>query len=339
MRAVSVVVPTRDRPGALARCLRALRPGGDLFEIVVVDDAIDPGPETAALVEAHPGARLVRTGGRGAAAARNAGVRAAAGSVVLFLDDDCMPGAGWVAALAAAVEGGADVAGGRTEIGRPHDPYVVASESIRRHLEEWTRSREAAPFLASNNVACRRLLALEVPFDESYRGAGGEDRDWCARLAARGARFAYVEEAVLSHVPALGLRGFWQQHVRYGRGAFRFGGSPASARRCHPPGFYACLLRRGFSEGALAGMLVVLAQMATASGYVREAASSLATSSEWQGLRGRLRLSERELSSQLERELEGDVLVDHAEGLDPLDPSGPEPVAQPADEALGRGRP
>lgn len=275
MTSVSVVVPTRDRPDALARCLDALslQRTDAAFEVLVVDDAGEPSRETAELVRLHPRARLVRTCGRGAAAARNAGVQAACGAVVLFADDDCVPSPTWVGALAGAIEGGADVAGGRTENGVPGDPFVAASEAIRLHLEAWTRDRAVPPFLASNNLGCRRALALEVPFDESYAGAGGEDRDWCARATSRGARFAYVDEAVVAHVPAVDLAAFWRQHVRYGRGARRFHSSPGGGRRWQPPAFYAGLVRRGFAEGPAAGVLVVIAQMATASGYVRQAAS------------------------------------------------------------------
>ena len=51
-----------------------------------------------------------------------------------------------------------------------------------------------------------------------------------------------------------------------------------------------------------------------------------------------LRLGERELAAELDREAEGDVLVDHPERLDPLDAPRAEPVADPRDELLRRGR-
>jgi hypothetical protein len=47
---------------------------------------------------------------------------------------------------------------------------------------------------------------------------------------------------------------------------------------------------------------------------------------------------ELQLAAQLDREPEGDVLVDHAVRLDPLDAAGAEPVADPGHEPLGRGR-
>ncbi len=275
MTQISVVIPTRDRSRPLARCLAALaeQEGCGDFEVVVVDDGSSRSTVTAEIVASDSRARLVHAGGAGAAAARNVGVRAARGAVLLFTDDDCVPARRWVAGLTGAFALGADVVGGRTENGVPGDPFVAASEAIREHLEQWSRVRPRPPFIASNNLACARELALAMPFDEAYAGAGGEDRDWCARAALRGARFAYADDAVVTHAPGIGLAGFWRQHVRYGRGAYRFGGSTASGGRLQQPGFYVSLVQRGFAEGLLPGLLVALAQIATTAGYAREAAA------------------------------------------------------------------
>lgn len=268
MTEVTVVVPTRHRPRALERCLEALvrQHGCGSIEIVVADD----GTDGAAGVARRAGARIVGTGGVGAAAARNAGAAAARGEFVLFTDDDCVPHPGWAAALVASLRDDADVVGGRTENGVPGNPFVAATETIRAHLEDWARSPGHRAFVASNNLGCRRELALAVPFDESYAAAGGEDRDWCARVAARGGRFARVDDAVLVHQPSAGFTAFWRQHVRYGRGAYKFGRS-AGVPRLERPAFYAGLLRRGFEEGVGPGALVLLAQVATAIGYAAEA--------------------------------------------------------------------
>jgi len=275
MMQISVVIPTRDRPRPLARCLAALadqQSCGD-YEVIVVDDGSSRSEVIEGIVAAEPRARLVRAAGCGAAAARNAGARVASGSVLLFTDDDCVPAPGWAEGLARALTLCADVAGGRTENGVPGDPFVAASEAIREHLEQWSRERPHPPFIASNNLAVRRALVLQMPFDEAFAGAGGEDRDWCARAAAGGARFARAHEAVVTHVPVIGLVSFWRQHVRYGRGAYRFGGSRASGGRLQTPSFYTGLVRRGFADGVLPGLLVTLAQVATSAGYVQEAAA------------------------------------------------------------------
>lgn len=89
---ISVIIPTRDRPGPLQRCLRSLRLqelSGDGIEVVVVNDGgVSPRPVvdgwkgelTINLIE--PGER------RGVSAARNTALEAAQGEYVAFLDDD-----------------------------------------------------------------------------------------------------------------------------------------------------------------------------------------------------------------------------------------------------------
>ncbi len=59
---VSVVVPTRDRPQKLERCLAAL--GEEEIELVVVDDGSADAERVAALARAA-GAKLVRLQGAG----------------------------------------------------------------------------------------------------------------------------------------------------------------------------------------------------------------------------------------------------------------------------------
>jgi glycosyltransferase involved in cell wall biosynthesis len=89
---ISVIIPTRDRPLFLAEALRSvlaqhLRPD----QIIVVDDggAGDAGRVvTGVWGRACPPVMVIEEPNRGPGAARNAGLRAAKGELVAFLDDD-----------------------------------------------------------------------------------------------------------------------------------------------------------------------------------------------------------------------------------------------------------
>lgn len=91
---VSVIVPTRDRADRLKDAVRsALAQTREALEVIIVDDAsADHTPAVAAeLAEADPRVRGIRRPESGGApAARNAGIEAARGSVIAFLDDDCI---------------------------------------------------------------------------------------------------------------------------------------------------------------------------------------------------------------------------------------------------------
>lgn len=94
---VTVVVPTIGR-SSLATLLRSLQG----LDTIVVDDR---RRQTTPLATGGVPVRLLSTGGgRGPAAARNVGWRAARSEWVSFLDDDVEPSPGWAATLVRDLE-------------------------------------------------------------------------------------------------------------------------------------------------------------------------------------------------------------------------------------------
>lgn len=237
----------------------------------MVDDG-STQQELVAEVVAQAGARLVRLEGRGPAAARNAGVAAAGGEIVCFIDDDCEAQPGWIEALTEQIDAGrTECAAGRTVVAAEASAADRAWQAIANHLQA-TAADPGSPspgFAPTCNLACSRGLLLELPFDESFPAAAGEDRDWAARAAGRGAAPAFVPDAVVTHRPDLTSRSFLRQQYGYGRGAARYRATDPQ-RRPGSAGFYASLLRAGFTAGPAAGALVCAAQLATAVGMLRE---------------------------------------------------------------------
>jgi glycosyltransferase involved in cell wall biosynthesis len=254
---ISVVVPTRDRPQALARCLAALaRQDAPSLEVVVVDD----GDCAVA-----PGAVIVRADGAGPAAARNLGARAAVGDIICFTDDDCEPARDWAQRLADACRRGHGAAAGTTIAGRSAGRAAGASQLLTNALmlASLDASRGELRFAPTCNLACRAETLRALPFDESFARAAGEDRDWCARLVAGGAALRYVPDAVVTHHPQLGVGRLLRQQLRYGRGAVEFrdaGGTLAGAD------FYRRLAHETLRAGPSTAALVALAQAAVAAG-------------------------------------------------------------------------
>jgi len=270
---VSTVVPTRDRPESLARCLAALEHQtlASVLELVVVDDGSEQERAVAEVVASVPSARLVRIPRGGVAAARNAGVRAAGGRFVCITDDDCVPDLRWAERMRETFATGADAAAGPTVNGRLDDPLAGATQTIVEFLTERSLGPASSTrFAPGSNIAATAETLAAVPFDETY-GPGGEDRDWCARVLASGRRIAWQPGAVVAHHQELTLQAFLRKHVNWGRGARQFRRAQPSASAMPGPGFYAALLRRGFEQGTATGLLVLLAQLATAVGYADEA--------------------------------------------------------------------
>ncbi|HEX6116159.1 MAG TPA: glycosyltransferase family 2 protein [Solirubrobacterales bacterium] len=193
---VAVVIATRARETRLAFALEALAqqtldPGR--FEVIVVRAA---APD-AALAAAPGGLRarfLDHRGPPGAAAQRNAGWRATRAPLVAFIDDDCRPTAGWLAAVLAAAGDEATIVQGRieTDPGERHLLYGLA----RGH-----EITGPSPRYEAGNIAYPRALLERVGgFDESYSGyAWGEDTDLGVRAVAAGAELAYADDALVWH--------------------------------------------------------------------------------------------------------------------------------------------
>jgi GT2 family glycosyltransferase len=251
---ISVVVPTRGRPEALAGCVAALKAQTVPVEVVVVEDG----------------------GGRGPAWARNEGVRRARGEVVCFTDDDCEPEAGWVEALAAPIlDGEAEAATGPVSMGSGATAADHAWEAIVNYLQVRARApgTTSPGFAVTANLAAGRSLLKRLPFDESFPAAAGEDRDWGERAAREGAAPVFVPAATVTHRSGMGVGDFLRQQYRYGQGAAWYRRSGPN----RPPGsprFYAGLIRAGFRSGLAPGVLVIAAQVATLAGILAETAKT-----------------------------------------------------------------
>ena len=153
----AIVVPTVGRE-SLRRLLVALErgPGPAPAEVVLVDDRPDPGaglPVTAGLP-----IRVLRSGGRGPAAARNAGWRATTARWVCFLDDDVLPHASWKSALAADLRS-AEAAGA---VGSQAVIEVPAANSRRPTDDERRTLRLAQARWITADMAYRRDTLVAV---------------------------------------------------------------------------------------------------------------------------------------------------------------------------------
>ena len=179
MPAVTVVVPTRDRPIELSRCLRALQ-GQETavaFEIVVVDDGSTPAIRRPAFLSDGIPLMVIRCDGSGPAHARNVGVRHARGPVILFTDDDTVPAPQWIEAASSFLAMHQDYVGVEGPTNTPsYDPLYFHS----------VRASAPGSFLTCN-VAYRRAAIEDVGgFSEIFPFAHAEDLDLGFRIARLG---------------------------------------------------------------------------------------------------------------------------------------------------------
>lgn len=234
MLSVSVVIPVLNAARTLPLCLAALsRLDPKPNEIIFVDNGSSDGSQglLKAFESEHAkwAVRCLVQPTRGASAARNTGIRAAAGEVIAFTDADCEPDVDWVQRLVvpfrdAAVGGVAgrivgDPGGSVLELFS--SLYTLQSPEQPSVHTTWTPWAGGFP---TANLAVRRSLLEQLGgFDESV-AIYGEDYDLCARLYRQGSAIAYRPDAVVRHHHRSTLAGLLRQAYGFGYShAYLFG--------------------------------------------------------------------------------------------------------------------
>ncbi len=224
----SVIIPARNASATIARCLDALH-AQDLpsrqLEIIVIDDG--SADDTAAIARSR-NVRVIDGGGRGAAAARNAGAAIASGDILLFTDSDCIPHATWA----------------REMLSRFADPSVGGVKGVydtrQRELTarfvqaeyEWKYERmsrfETIDFIDTYSAAFRTgVFHSAGGFDASFPAASVEDQELSFRLHARGVKMVFARNAVVTHRHA-------SSWIRYLMKKFRIGYWKVRVLKRHP---------------------------------------------------------------------------------------------------------
>ena len=198
---VAVVVPTYRRPDGLRRLLDGLSSQTlpfDRWEAVIVDDG--SGPDVAAAVDRLAGGvpfsvRVLHQGAnRGQAAARNRGWRSTSAPVIAFVDDDCVPEPGWLAAgLAALSRPGVGVVQGRTVRPAGSERYRYTPLTVVREV------LEPSPWFEGCNLFLRReALDGAGGFDEGF-GDFAEDTRLGWSVLGAGWERGWAGDAVVTH--------------------------------------------------------------------------------------------------------------------------------------------
>lgn len=217
---VSVIVPCYRDPELLHDLLQSLeaqapRGEGSRFEVIVVDSGRDD--RVAAEAERF-GARCVGGDGRLLAGeARNLGVAHAKGSIVAFIDCDCVADAGWVDAVITGLCSGAAMVGGPVLNRLPW--YTVASVDNLLQFADFGPDRPAEPIahVPSCNMAMRREDFMALGGFEHQGERSGEDVLLTSAVNRRWPRgLVFVPAMRVSHLGRRGLGDMLRHHRGFG---------------------------------------------------------------------------------------------------------------------------
>ncbi|MHA6764296.1 glycosyltransferase family 2 protein [Streptacidiphilus sp. PAMC 29251] len=273
--AISVVVATRNRAGALRQCLDSLLGTGyPRLELLVVDNAPD-NDDTEALVRCrYPGrVRYLYEPVAGLARAHNRALPELTGRIAAFTDDDTLVDPEWPAAIAEAFAGSARI-GCVTGLILPAELATRAQADLQRHggydkgfsPRTWSLAEPpddplfpftAGRFGSGANMAFRTDLLRRIGGFDPATGTGtaargGDDLLGFFRALVAGAELAYRPDAIVWHRPSRDQDALPAQAFGYGAGFGAFLAAaianepamlPALARRL-PRGLHHAATRR-----------------------------------------------------------------------------------------------
>lgn len=217
---ISVIMPLYNRAHfvdwAIGGVLRQHVPEGWCVELVAVDNGSTD--ETVEKLKQYP-VRIVHCAERGPGAARNAGLKAARGRIVLFTDSDCVGDSLWLTRLAEPLleDDEMRLVGGEI-LSMQVDGNAASFANEAQVLHNW-RFFSGGPyfprFFATANLGCRRDDALKIGgFDNNLWMS--EDADFCWRLLNLGGKMRFQPQAVIYHQHRLSLRHLFRQSIDYG---------------------------------------------------------------------------------------------------------------------------
>jgi glycosyltransferase involved in cell wall biosynthesis len=214
---ISVVICAYNAASTIGECLHhTCALDYPKLEIIVVDDG--SRDETAAIAATYPRARVLEIPHGGLSVARNAGLAAASGELIAYLDSDAYPAPEWPYYLALGLHG-PNVAGvGGPNVSPQEDPIaaqvVAAAPGGPVHV---LLSDTDAEHIPGCNMAFRRDVLVEVGGFDPIFDAAGDDVDLCWRVLDRGWTIGFHPAALVWHHRRPGLRPYLRQQRGYGR--------------------------------------------------------------------------------------------------------------------------
>jgi GT2 family glycosyltransferase len=232
---LSVVIPTYQRRDSLLRTLASLRSQtlpADAYEVIAAIDGSTDGTAEAVRGFPAPYALAALAGpNRGRAGACNSGIRAAAGTIVVLLDDDMEATPEFLAEHARAHEATAEraVVGAAPIVVVPDSPPFVRymAEGFRGRLERLAQPGYRLRFrdVYTGNFSIRRKVFLTAGgFDEAFRIYGHEDYELALRLQDAGVELTYSAGACAHQHYEKTFATFAPDGIARGRTAVLFAG-------------------------------------------------------------------------------------------------------------------
>lgn len=218
---VSIIIPVRNRPEEIALCLASLLKveyPRDRMEIIVVDDASnDATPE---VISSFPVTLIPLRERCQASFCRNLGAARAKGSLLAFIDSDCVADPSWLKELTPAFNDPSLGAVGGMVDAYYHEKRLEKYEKVKSSLKvsgshKQSNEKDRFFYVPSCNLLVRRDLFLKLGgFMEDLHV--GEDVDLCWRIEDNSYRIEYRPVGRVYHKHRVTMWAFASRRFDYG---------------------------------------------------------------------------------------------------------------------------
>lgn len=195
-RFVSAIIPAHNEQEFIASCIESVFNCGhprELLEILVVDHSSTDA--TKALAN-RAGATVLQLMGGRIGTVRNAGLRAAKGDLVAFVDGDCLVPATWLSSAIRILESDSSIGAVGGPCLSPNTGSWVERSLAPCHVRPGVV--KPAKTLATSSFIARTTLLKEIgEFDESL--ISGEDDDISNRIRQQGLALAWASDCHIIH--------------------------------------------------------------------------------------------------------------------------------------------
>ncbi len=219
---ISVVIPAYNEESCIGNCLQALSEGSEKpYEIIVADGK---SRDRTAEIAKEYGAIVIDNEKRHAAGGRNAGIKAAKGDVIAFIDADCIPDKEWLAEIRKAFcEDNIDGLGTYIEPAETDNIYEefwghLSLQILMSYGDEpyYVKDKTLNTAFITASCAYKRELLEKIGGFSDYFANNAEDIDICWRALDEGAVLKYVPSAkIIAHSPR-NLKGICRKSFRNG---------------------------------------------------------------------------------------------------------------------------
>lgn len=216
----SIVIPAKNTGPFIRRVIDSVRAQQTQLkelEVIVVDDG--SADDTAGIARQASARVISRAAGKcgNPAAARNAGAAAATGGVLVFLDADCVPAPGWLAALLRAHEDGAVCVGGSLAL--PLGLPISARWDYYcgwYHMHERRAAGRVSQHPPCNLSIVRSAFTATSGFNESPSICySHEELSWQSQFQKTGGVICFEPKAMAYHYNRPGLANLLKRNYRW----------------------------------------------------------------------------------------------------------------------------